>query len=291
MEVAIRDGMIYQAGYPTAVEGMCDTGISTVEVLMDRAGTVRSLVGTQRLDLGRDEDLEIFDAILKVHGIRVCALLCGQDFNAADDPAAHRAWVVRAVRAAGDLGIPAVRIDSIMTGQKELPLEERVRLYAQATAAVLEATAGSRVALGIENHGPQGNDPAWMRSVLQRIGDPRVGVTLDVGNWYWYGHPLARVYEIYREFGPHVKATHVKNIAYPEALREVQREVGYEYAKYCCPLEDGDLDMSRIAAILRECGYDGALTIEDESLGKFPEAERRAVLKRDVEHLSAALGA
>ena len=129
-----------------------------------------------------------------------------------------------------------------------------------------------------------------MRGVLRRVASPRLGLTLDVGNWYWFGHPLSRVYEIYREFGPLVKATHVKNIAYPAEMRETQRAIGYEYGKYVSPLDEGDLDMARVAAILRECGYDGPLTIEDESLGKFPEAERAGVLKRDVEHMRTVIG-
>ena len=177
-----------------------------------------------------------------------------------------------------------------MTGQTELPLDERVRIYGDAVVELLRRTPDSEVALGIENHGPQGNDPEWMTSVLRRVGSPRLGVTLDVGNWYWYGHPLSRVYEIYEELGPYVRATHVKNICYPEELRETQRKIGYEYGKYCCPLDEGDLDLSRGAAILRAAGYGGPMTIEDESLGKYALEERPSVLRRDADHLRRAIG-
>lgn len=289
MEVAVRDNALKQTGASTGIEGLRQLGLDLVELAIDREGNVRSLATEATLNLATREGLAALQEELSRHGVRVCALLCSQDFNAREEREAHIRWVVRAVQAAEALGAPAVRIDSAMTGQAELPLEERVAIYADAVRQVLAATPDSAVALGIENHGRQGNDPEWMRRVIEAVGHPRLGLTLDVGNWYWYGHPLSRVYAIYREFGPRVKATHVKNIRYPEEMREVQRPIGYEYGRYVSPLDEGDIDMRRVVEILREAGYTGALTIEDESLGKYPPEERGAILRRDVEHLRAAL--
>jgi sugar phosphate isomerase/epimerase len=286
MEVAVRDFCLYQAGYRTAIEGAKDLGLSAIEVAIDKDGGARSLATDRTHDLSDPADLASYKAELEQHGVRVCALLCANDFNA-EDRRPHLGWVIQAVSAAEGLGTPAVRVDSIMTGQTDLPLEERVRIHADACLEVLRATADSEVALGIENHGPHGNDPGWMRAVVRRVGSPRLGLTLDLGNWYWYGHPLSALYGIYEEFAPLVKATHVKNIGYPEEIRETQRVIGFEYGKYCCPLEDGDIDMRRAIAILRRAGYDGPLTIEDESLGKFSENERKAVLRRDVGYLKS----
>lgn len=288
MEVAVRDGSLYSAGFATAAEGLKALDVAAVEVAIDRDGAARSLTSERSLDLTSQDGQQELRRELAAAGARVCAFLCAQDFNNADRDA-HVRWVVQAVRAADALGVPALRVDSAMTGQADLPLDDRVRLFADALLEVLRATPESSVALGIENHGRQGNDPEWMRGVIRRTASPRVGLTLDVGNWYWYGHPLSSVYTFYREFGPLVKATHVKNIRYPEALRETRREIGYEYGRYCCPLDEGDLDMARIAGILAECGYDGPLTIENEALGKYPAADRPGVLRRDADHLKAAL--
>lgn len=290
MEVAVRDAMIYQAGFPSVAEAAPYLGISIVEVAIDLEGRVRSLRSDATLDLTTESGLEALRGELARHGLRISAFLCAQDFNA-DDPVPHIQWVVQAVRAAEALGVPAVRVDSAMTGQVDLAFQARVQIFADALQDVLWDTPESPVTLGIENHGRQGNDPYWMRGVLDRISNPRVGLTLDVGNWYWYGHPLSTVYNIYAEHAQRVKATHVKNIGYPEELRETQREVGYEYGKYCCPLDEGDLDMTRIAGLLAGAGYDGPLTIEDESLGKYPAEERPAILKRDVDHLRMAIQA
>lgn len=290
MEVAIRDSSLYQAGYASAADGMRQLGISAVELAFDIQGKVQSLADGEYLNVTEPDRASQFVDQLEKHDLRVCALLCAQNFNA-DERETHIKWVINAVRAAESLGAPAIRVDSAMSAQDALPLDDRIRIFADAVREVLHATPDSQVALGIENHGRQGNDPEWMRGVIDSVGSPRLGLTLDVGNWYWYGHPLSRVYEIYSEFGPLVKATHVKNIRYPEEMRETQRPVGYEYGKYCCPLDEGDLDMTRVASLLRSQGYDGPLTIEDESLGKYPLEERPAVLQRDVAHLKAAIRA
>lgn len=51
------------------------------------------------------------------------------------------------------------------------------------------------------------------------------------------------------------------------------------------PLYEGDIDLKRVIRVLREAGYTGDLTIEDESLGKYVEEERKIVLKKDIEFI------
>jgi len=121
-----------------------------------------------------------------------------------------------------------------------------------------------------------------MEQILKGVGSDRLGITLDTANLYWWGHPLDEVYRIYERFAPHVVHTHCKSIRYPADKKNVRREMGWEYAKYTCPIYEGDLDFNRIAAILRRAGYRGDLCIEDESLARFPEAERSENLKKQI---------
>ncbi|HEV8573528.1 MAG TPA: hypothetical protein VGR43_02365, partial [Dehalococcoidia bacterium] len=72
-------------------------------------------------------------------------------------------------------------------------------------------------------------------------------------------------------------------------IREQRREIGFEYGRYSAPLADGDIDFRRAFRILRQGGYDGDVTIEDESIGRFPAEERHAVLRRDADHLREVL--
>jgi len=152
---------------------------------------------------------------------------------------------------------------------------------------ILAATEGSGVALAVENHGRVSNRPEFLDRIFADVGSPRMGLTLDTGNFYWFGHPLESVYGIMERYAGRVRHTHVKNIAYPPETRAQTREIGWRYGDFCCPLEQGDLDHARVARILKAGGYAGALALEDESIGKAPEAERLEVLRRDIAHLQA----
>ncbi len=129
-----------------------------------------------------------------------------------------------------------------------------------------------------------------MLPLLDRVGSQRLGVTLDTGNLYWFGHPLSKVYELIQTYAPHVVHTHCKNIRYPADQREVQRPMGWEYAKYEAPVDKGDIDFVRVVKILRAAGYTGDLCVENESLRKLPESERASVLATEIGYLKRLRG-
>jgi sugar phosphate isomerase/epimerase len=285
MYLSIRDDVVFAAGYGSIAEGLKDLGIPGVELFVKRDDTVSAVSpqgGKERLNLSDAADLNALKQQADQHGIVVSALCMGNNFNAADKDF-EVAWAVRTVRAAQQLGAPAVRVDAIMSGEKELPLDERLRLVSTAVKRILAETEDTGVDLGIENHGYQGNDPVFVKATLDAVASPRLGLTLDSGNYYWRGWPLSRVYEIFEEFAPYVKHTHIKNINYPEDIRETQREMGYEYGKYVSPIHEGDIDHTRYFAALRKAGYNRDLCLEDESLGKYDILTRKANLRAAAE--------
>ncbi|MCD6166289.1 TIM barrel protein, partial [bacterium] len=71
---------------------------------------------------------------------------------------------------------------------------------------------------GMENHGEYSNNPEFLQTVFSALKDSRIGITLDSGNFYWYGFPLDEVYQLFTELAPHTKHTHIKNISYPARL-------------------------------------------------------------------------
>jgi sugar phosphate isomerase/epimerase len=288
MYVSIRDHVLLTGKYPTIVEGLRDLDLSGVELMAERDGHVLSLDALDRatIDLSNDAGVETLRAQATAHGVTISALMLGTDFNSADI-GRELDWVTRMVKAAAALGVPALRIDAIMHGERDLPLAERQAIFARGVLEILSRTDGLPVDLGIENHGIQGNDPAFLEGLLSQVNSPRLGMTLDTGNFYWAGHPRSDVYAIIERLAPHAKHTHVKNIGYPEDQRDVRRQAGWEYAKYACPIPEGDIDHGRVVALLRAAGYDRDLCIEDESLGRFDEPTRRAHLKAAADHLRA----
>jgi sugar phosphate isomerase/epimerase len=290
MYVSIRDASIIDAGYSSIKEGLEALGLSVIEADYSREPDLVAIDdNNKRFSVATDADIDIYAAHLKEHGVKISALLLANDLNAEDLDAEH-VWMKQACRVAYRLGAPAVRIDSAMTGQQELPFEERVGKFVTGIKRIIAETPDTPVDLGIENHGYQGNDPEFLHGVFGGVGSDRIGMTLDTGNFYWRGHPMTKTLAVIDEFAKLAKHTHVKNINYPEDKRDVEREMGWEYGTYVSPIYEGDIDHSKVIASLKKAGYDRDLCIEDESLGKFTEAERKVILKKDAEHLLALVG-
>jgi len=83
--------------------------------------------------------------------------------------------------------------------------------------------------------------------------------------------------------------THCKSIKYPADQRERQRPMGWRYGEFTCPIDQGDIDFHRVVKILRDAGYRNDLCVEDESLGKLPEADLAATVAREIQYLRSCL--
>jgi sugar phosphate isomerase/epimerase len=288
MYIGIRDVCLFQAGYENIAEGMAELEIGFIELAVDRNMCIPAAQG----NLGRPR-LSIADELAAIEasesyarlGIQISGLLLANNFNA-HNQAAEIEWGRKALDVAEIVGADAVRIDAAMTGQQTLPLSKRVDIFAGAVEEVLAMTVGGTVALAVENHGLQGNDPQWLTSVLQRVRDERFGLTLDAANFYWAGYPLSQVYQIVEQLAPDARHVHCKNLGYPPEYRERRRSLGWQYGKYVVPIGDGDIDHAKIVAILAEAGYQGGLYIEDESLAKFSPVERGRSLRAQADYLA-----
>jgi len=289
MILSLRDSMVGEEVFPTRIEGLRHLGVNAIELNLARDFTVHALDSNEKIALITDDDVAAFKRDVEELGVHICAVLTACDFSAGDMEE-NIAWIARAIQIAGLLGAPVVRIDSAMSKERELDFEARVALFMKGLKGALDRTSDSKVTLGVENHGFQGNNLAFLLNVFQQVGSDRLGSTLDTGNFYWRGYPLSEVYGILRVLAPYAKHTHVKNIHYPEEKRESIREAGWEYGKYCCPLDEGDIDIAKVVNILAAAGYTGDICIEDESIGKCKTpAERVAVLERDVAHIRRIL--
>lgn len=287
MYPSIRDDMLTIFDSPLA--GLRHLGLSAIELEINRDLEVFALGSFSRVSLQDPELLREYRSALESAGIRVCSLLTMCDFSG-ESPAANVTWMARVVELAAELGADNVRVDTAMHAERELPFGERVAIFVRDLGEVIARTPNYPVGLGMENHGHQGNNLAFLLNIIQDIGSDRVGMTLDTGNFYWRGYPLSEVYGILRLLAPCAKHTHLKNIHYPEALREIMRESGHEYMRYVSSLDEGDIDHRIVVDILREAGYDGDLCIENESLSRYETLEEKvAILERDVDHVNGLL--
>lgn len=285
MYVAVRDSQLRHAAGPRdPFHAMELVGVRSVEVMVTSGLKTTGFPGHGGEPFDLNTDLDELAAACAGHEISICAFLMGNRFE--EGAPEQTAWLVKTIRAAHALKVPAVRIDAVA---REMETEPFLAKAAGIIREALRRTGDTGVALGVENHGRTSNRVEFLEALFEAVGSERMGLTLDTGNFYWYGHPLSRVYEIMEKLAPRVKHTHVKNIRYPEEVRERTREPGWEYGRYVSPVPDGDIDHGRVAAILKAAGYEGALALEDESYGRFDEATRTANLLRNVEHLGSVV--
>lgn len=287
MYISVRDCHL-PGLFGSIKDGLDAMKIEAVELVYNKDRTVQSLDGTGKESLASDSEIEAFAYKCKGLKIKPCAFLLSNNFGA-EDIESEIDYVISAVRAAGKLGIKAVRVDAIMHDNRDWDLAKRTKFFAECMARVLEATSNLDVHMGVENHGTLGNNPEFLDMVLNEVNSPRVGVTVDTANFYWYGHPLSKVYEIIKHFAPKVKHTHMKNINFPQEMREVQREIGWKYETYASSLREGDIDMKWVVKTLAEAGYKGDLCIENESLGRYDLEKQKAILKDDANYLREIL--
>jgi len=281
-----RDAMLRELGAPDCWSAAKSVGAEALEVTVDDQLNLPLLVHPERhYSLATDDGIKQISDDLQTAGSKISAFCVASRFDARPDFECD--FGAKLARISQQLGVKAIRIDVV---SYKLKIDQFLDPAVAAMKKLIAATAGTEVRFGVENHGPSGNNPAFLTPLLDRVGSPRLGVTLDTGNFYWYGHPLSKVYELIETFAPRVVHTHCKNIGYPADQREVQRPIGWEYAKYEAPIDKGDIDFARVVKILRAAGYSGDLCVENEALRKLPEAERSTVLGREIAYLKRLRG-
>ena len=233
---------------------------------------------TRKYSAATPEDLATLKADMQASGCKITAFLMGTRFDV--QPEQQVAWVIQAAQAAQALGVPAIRID---VANHKPTAEGFLQATVETLKKVLAGSESTGLVFGVENHGRTTNGPEFLDALFAGVGSNRLGLTLDTGNFYWFGHPLSKLYDLYAKFAPRVFHTHCKSIKYPADQRETQRPIGWKYGEFNCPIDQGDIDFHRVVKILRNAGYHNDLCIEDESLGKLPEADRAAALTKEIQ--------
>jgi len=285
MPVGCRDAMLKPLGAADCWAAAKRVGAEVIEVTVDEKFGIPLLSHPQPYSVTNAEEIARLGKDLKSAGVKISAFCVASRFDTRPDFEIDFCSKLAAI--AKQLGIGAMRIDVVA---RNMPAKDFVAIAVPALKKLIAASEGTNVRFGVENHGPTGNDPAFLLPMLEQVGSKRMGVTLDTGNFYWFGHPISKVYELIETVAPHVVHTHCKNIGYPADRRDVQRPMGWEYAKYEAPVDKGDLDFARIVKTLRAAKYEGGLCVENETLGRMPEPERAVVIASEIAFLKKLRG-
>lgn len=276
--VTSRDVLLKDTGQADCWAAMQYLGVDGLEVEINDAMECPSLARPEgRFSVGTSDGAKEMKEAFTRNGRVVTAFCMHNRFDERLEQEID--WARRLVKACEILGTGVIRIDVV---PRKAPLEEFLPIAIKACRQLCAATDGSPVRFGIENHGKSTNDPEFLEKLFDGVGSPRLGLTMDFLNFYWYGHPLETLYGIYEKFAPRAFHSHCKSVRYPEAQRNVRRPMGWEYAKHAAPIYEGDIDYQRVAGILRKTGYTGDLCLENECLRKFPKPEQPGVLKKEI---------
>jgi sugar phosphate isomerase/epimerase len=276
--VACRDVHLKTMGQPDSWSALKELGAIGVEVAVTEDLQCPNLVHPRKKYsvasadgiIGLKEDLEI-------HDLRITALCMN---NRLDERLEQElATAKQLVAVAQKLDVRAIRIDVVPRAIKP---EEFMSFAVKACRQLCELAESTPVRYGVENHGHWTNRPEILEGLLDGVGSAHLGLTLDAMNFYWFGHPLRDLYSILEKFAARTFHTHCKNLRYPEDKRNTARPIGWEYEQHAAPLYDGDIDYQRVADILTQAKYGGDLCLENECLGRFPEAQRAGILKKEV---------
>jgi sugar phosphate isomerase/epimerase len=280
--IACRDAHLGETGEPDAWAAMSAIGVDGAEVTVTLTGDCPGLFGLKKpASIAKPDGVKALADLLNQNRKKISAFCLHNNFDGNLEPEIE--CVKMTARAARELGVPAVRLD--VQPRKIKDQDEFLKFAIQTGKRIIEVTADTNVRFGVENHGGTTNRPEFLKPFFEGVGSKRFGLTLDTANFYWFGHPLSELYGIYRTFAPNVCHTHCKSIKYPEPERDKQRPIRWEYGKYCCPIYEGDIDFKRVVRILRRAGYQGALCIENESLGRFPKEQRKEILRKEADFL------
>ncbi|MBN1492135.1 MAG: sugar phosphate isomerase/epimerase [Phycisphaerae bacterium] len=283
--IACRDANLQEVGEPDTWAAMKAIDVDGTEVSVMLDGTCPHLFGPKKYSIATPDDVKALHEDLQANGCRIGAFCLHNHFDERPDEEVE--LVVKAAKAARVLGVPALRLDVVARKIKDV--DEFLTFAVGIGRRIVKATEDAPVRFGVENHGAITNRPEFLRKMFDGVGSKRFGLTLDTANFYWFGHPLSKLYSIFEEFAPVACHTHCKSIHYPEAEREKQRLMGWEYEKYFCPVYEGDIDFKRLAAIFAKAGYEGDLCIENESLRRAPKEKRREILEKEVAFLRGLL--
>lgn len=199
------------------------------------------------------------------------AILWGQDITGSPvgnrftlPPGPERDQQVEAVRkwidVSADLGAPAIRI---FAGTAPRGVDEtQARKWAvECIESCCDAASKRGVFLAVENHGGVVAKAEGLLEIVKAVGCPWVGINLDTGNFH-----SADPYEELARCAPYAVTCQLKTQVSTGGKSE-------------------DVDIPRIAALLRKANYRGYVTLEYED-----REDPMTAVPRWLERMRAALG-
>ena len=171
-------------------------------------------------------------------------------------------WAVRTLEWASAAGIPVVNTGDGFKAEG-MSDEEAFKLYEERMARILEACERTRTRIAIEPHGTFSLTGDGLARLMAYSTSPWLGVNYDACNIYRASYVENKEGNAARKVQLEKKEDEVA------VLRRVVDRVFHVHAKdvrdgHCVALGDGNVDVASCIEVLKQAGYDGAISLETE---------------------------
>jgi inosose dehydratase len=237
-----------------------DWGFSTADVTDTSDGAVLGnhfgFSAVASLDANPFDIKRLFEE----RGLRITSYCAHSDLLDATAPWRYGTGeIIKAVRAAGAIGVPHVITTE---GEPETPFgrnlsrEQAIFTIVEKLHEPLRVAEDYGVKILLESHGPYTGNPDALEQILDAADSPALGVNLDTGNTWLAG---ADPVDFVKRFGPRIEHVHWKDLG-PEW--EPRRGQIFGCGMSTIALGTGQVDVRGVWDALVAAGFDGATTLE-----------------------------
>jgi sugar phosphate isomerase/epimerase len=237
--------------FAAGVERAAQLGFRWVEPMVHNGRELLSEAGYFHSFSMDDDPLEMKD-ILDRHGVKASGLSAHCPLMR---PEVSVPYLQKAIRFAAALGAPVVNTDEGIRPEW-VSLDEAFPIMKYTLTTVLRTAERYGVSIGIEPHQSISRTTAGLLRIATLVDSPRLRVNYDTGNAYLAGEDP---YEGLKAVSRLLVHVHAKDISIRMSEAEKGQVTGTPVG---CACGDGVIDWRKVAAILREAGFSGVLSVE-----------------------------
>lgn len=239
------------------------------------------LPGEDRLTLAHE-----LRALCNELGLDICAYTVGADLLSGTGEAAVEA-LCRDVDIAEALGAPLMRHDVCSAIPEGMTWQEAIEIVAPRIRAVTQYAKKKGIVTCTENHGYVFQDSKRVRALIEAVGDENYGWLVDMGNFMCVDEPSLGAVRVAAPYAVHV---HAKDFHYFASADEAPEGCGRtrgDHRIIGTVVGHGTVPVADCLRVLRDSGYDGAVSLEFEGPEDVLEAiaEGHDFLKKTIESL------
>ena len=207
------------------------------------------------------EDPVLLRRKMEGYGLRFSQVDAAYPLSGKDGPVRGVPYVLKSIQWANLVGSPCVDTTDGMHKPEGLDDEQAMEMMKGSYGQIIEVAEAHGITVNIEPHGYFTTRPEMMQRMLAFCDSERLRLNMDTGNTFIAGQDPVAFLERFIEKVGHV---HIKDVS--ESLAASMRGDQTGIAVSQCAIGDGvnAANIRRCLELLRDAGYDGALSMECE---------------------------